>query len=698
MVFLFSIIFSTISAWWILACLALGVFYGWFMYRRQSHLNRQIKYLLAALRGIAVAIIAFMLLSPLMKTVAKHTQKPLVIIEQDNSSSIKLFRPPGFDPVKFVSQLAKVKKELGSDYDVKEFNFSNDLKDSLSVKFDGKQTDISAAFKALNDRFGGQNIGAVVLASDGIFNKGSSPQYIAQDLKTSIYTIALGDTIAKRDLLIGNVNYNKTAFLGNDFEIEVLAEAYQSKGNNAVMNISEDGSNIASKTIAISDNNFHKVVPLKLNADKKGIHKFTISLKPVANEISTANNTETIYVDVLDVKQKILILYNSPHPDISAIKQSLETNPNYEIKANLVKNVDVKKLSDYNLVILYQLPAEGTDFPASIKSQLAKLKTPLWFIIGAQSDINQINRLQKITQIHEPRADMQEVFGSPMSAFSAFTLSDSTRQELPLLPPLMAPFGIFSMPSAPSVLLKQKIGNVETSYPLLAFDDSGIRMGLLAAEGIWKWRLAEFADKGNSNAVDELLSQSVQYLTAKGHQSRFRVYPGKNVFDESDDVLLNGELYNDALELINTPDVKIDLKGKTGKTYSFIFTRNGKSYQLNAGALPPDEYSYKAETKLGDKLFTASGEFAVKAVIAEFRQSAANHQMLFTLAKENNGQMLMPSQIDQLPGLIRKNENIKTVIYKDETYHDLVDIKWVFLLILILLSAEWFLRKREGEA
>jgi hypothetical protein len=698
MLFLFSISWGSVSGWWVLACLALGIGYAWLLYRKPTNLSNQARYLLSALRILAIAIIALLLLSPMIKTVSSRPEKPLVLVVQDNSSSIPLFKPKGFDPAKFVGQLGDLKKFLGNDYDVREFNFSNELKDSLSTKFDGKQTDISAVFRSLNDRFSNQNIGALVLATDGIYNKGSSPQYVARNLKTNIYTIALGDTVPKLDLLIGNVNYNKTAFLGNDFEVEVLTEAYQSKGENIHMNVSEDGNTVSNQNIAIPTNDFRKVVPLKLHADKKGVHKFTISLQPIANEISTANNTETIYVEVLDTKQRILLLYNGPHPDISTIRSSLESNRNYEVKTSLVANVDLSKLSTYSVVILYQLPASGSAMPSSLQNQLNKLKMPLWYVIGAQSDIPQVNRVQKIIQINTTRQDMQEVFASPKADFSAFTLSDSTRKELALLPPLLAPFGNYSAPSAQSVLLKQKIGSVETSYPLFPFgEDAGTRIAVLAAEGIWKWRLAEFAANGNHNAVDELLSQSIQYLTAKGDHSRFRVYPAKNVFDEGEDVILNAELYNDALELINTPDVKIDLKNKAGKTYSFIFTRNGQSYQLDAGTLPPDEYTYASSAKIGNKSFTTTGQLAVKPLNAETRQSAADHQLLYTLAKENGGQMLMPSQMNQLAALIRKNENIKTIVYDDKSYRDLVDEKWVFVLVLALLSTEWFLRKRDGE-
>jgi hypothetical protein len=59
--------------------------------------------------------------------------------------------------------------------------------------------------------------------------------------------------------------------------------------------------------------------------------------------------------------------------------------------------------------------------------------------------------------------------------------------------------------------------------------------------------------------------------------------------------------------------------------------------------------------------------------------------------------MLLPAQIDQLASLIRKNESIKTVVYEDKRYSDMISLKWVFALVVILLSTEWFLRKREGE-
>jgi hypothetical protein len=691
MQFLFSITWGSVSGWWAPACLALGIVYAWLLYRKPAGIDRRFRPLLSVFRAVVVAVIALLLLSPLVKSVSYNSQKPLVLVTEDNSQSVKMFSKDDLGVV--VNDLSSLKKQLGADYDVREFHFNRNVADGLTKDFSGKQTDIANALKQLNDRFVNQNIGAVILATDGLYNQGSDPQYEAKNIKAPVYTVAEGDTVAKRDLLIGNVNYNKTAFLGDDFVIEVLAEAYQAKGEAMRLSVAEDGRQVASQSVNINSNDFHQVVPLKLHADKKGARKFTISITPVQNELSTQNNTETIYVDVLDAKQKILLLYEGPHPDISVIRQSIESNKNYEVKATLLSQLTSVKPGDYSLVILYQCTAAGNN----ILQNFLTAKVPVWYILGAQSNLQAFDQDQKLLQISAGQDQMQEVFAQPTADFTDFTLSDSSRRKIAMFPPLLAPYGTYSTPPPGSTLLKQKIGSVETSYPLLTFaDEGGQRMGMLAGEGLWRWQLAEYEAFGNHHALEELFSQGVQYLTANANRQRFIVYPSKRVFDEGENVLLNAELYNDALELVNTPDVKIEFKNDAGKRYSFLFTRNNQSYQLDAGTLPVGEYSYTAATKLGDKPFATAGQLSIKPLNLEIRQSAANHQLLNTIAKQSGGQMLYPGQISRLAGLIRKNENIKTVVYEDKLFNEIIDAKWVFALIVLLLSAEWFLRKREG--
>ncbi len=697
MLYLFSVSWGVVSGWWTIGCIILAVLYGLLLYQKPANISKTWRNILFAIRTIAVFILSFLLLAPLVKSVSKHLQKPLVLVLQDNSTSIKQFPSKNFNPKNFVVQLQQLKKTLGDGYDVQEFNFGKNLSNGFSDSLNGKQTDIAGAFESLNNRFGNQNIGAVVLASDGLYNRGSSPLNTASTLKTNIYTVALGDTIPKTDVLIDHVDYNKTAFLGNDFITEVFVEARQTKGKNLQLNVTEDGKRIFTQQINVLVNDFKKTVPVKLNASKKGLYKYQFSLLPIADEISTINNTETIYVDVIDNRKKILILYDAPHPDIAAIRESLESNQNYEVKTSLWSDFTLNKVNDYSLLILEQLPNDRINLQALL-AQAERTKLPIWYLLGGESNFSQFNSLQKTIGISSSNQTMQEVFAAPDASFSTFILSDSVKTKISNFPPLLAPFGNYSFGAATSVLLKQKIGVVSTSYPLLAFaENNGQRTAVLTGEGLWKWRLNEFQQFGNHHAVDELLSQSVQYLCIKNNNKRFNVVAAKSVFDEDENVTVQAELYNKAYELVNQPDVAITIKNKEGKTYSYQFSRNNQSYQLNAGVLPSGDYTYEAQTKLGNENFKASGSFSIKALIAEAAQSAANHQLLFTIAKQNGGEMVFPEQLNQLASLIRKNENIKTIAYEENNYLELIDEKWIFILILLLLSLEWFFRRRNGE-
>ncbi|AMR31889.1 hypothetical protein A0256_10875 [Mucilaginibacter sp. PAMC 26640] len=703
-----SVTWGTFSGWWIPACLLLGLLYAWLMYRSPVQLAKLPRNILFAVRTVVVAVLALLLVSPLIKTVSYQPQKPVILIAQDNSESIKastatapkvsapLVLPTSISAVDDRGQaaLTALKSQLGDGYEVHEFYFDKNLHDGLSTSYNGKQTDISSALRQLNERFVNRNIGALILATDGLYNLGNDPQYEARNIKTSIYTIAQGDTVPRRDLLIGNINYNKTAYLGNDFAVEVLAEAYQSKGENMRLTVAEDGRQVFSQNISITSAAFKQVIPLKLNADKKGLRKFTVSLAPVKNELLVQNNTETFYIEVLDARQKILLLYDAPHPDISVIKQAIETNKNYEVKTSLVADAAALSINDYTLAILYQFTAASYGTAHGIIAG----KMPLWLIAGSGAGLQGFNNNQKAVSINVTRDEEQEVFAQPVPAFTAFTLSDSTQGKIARFPPLVAPYGSYNVAPNAAVLLKQKTGNVPTNNPLLAFnDEAGRRTAVLTAEGIWRWQLAEYRLFGNHHATEELLSQTVQYLTANANRQRFSVYPAKTVFDEGENVLLNAELYNDALELVNTPDVRIELQSRAGKNYSFLFTRSGQSYQLNAGTLPVGEYTYKAKAQNGKQQFKANGQLTIKQLNLEARQSTANHQLLRTIAQRSGGQMLYPQGVGQLADLIRKNENIKTVVYEDKHYSDMIDLKWIFVLLVLLLSTEWLTRKREGE-
>ena len=169
-----------------------------------------------------------------------------------------------------------------------------------------------------------------------------------------------------------------------------------------------------------------------------------------------------------------------------------------------------------------------------------------------------------------------------------------------------------------------------------------------------------------------------------------------NSFKEDEPVEMDADLYNPSYQLVNDPEVNMVITNSNGKNFTFTFNRTSNAYHLNAGQLQAGTYHYEAQVKQGNQIYTAQGEFTVTPVQVEATNTVANHQLLYQLAKEHGGKMIFPGQISELTNLLNSKDDIKPLIYTHTTYSPLIDLKWVFFLLLLLVSAEWFIRKWSG--
>jgi hypothetical protein len=112
--------------------------------------------------------------------------------------------------------------------------------------------------------------------------------------------------------------------------------------------------------------------------------------------------------------------------------------------------------------------------------------------------------------------------------------------------------------------------------------------------------------------------------------------------------------------------------------------------------MPQGAYTYTAKTTIAGKAYVLSGEFMVKKVDIEYLETVANHRLLDNLSQQQGGKMIYPQDIEKLPGLLQAREDLKPIAYMQEEFKDLIQYKTLFFILLLCLSAEWFLRKYFG--
>lgn len=680
------------GSWWLLAlCLLMGTAYAYLLYRRSFKNN--FHKLAAIFRALLVSILCFFLLNPVLVSVRNNVEKPKILMLLDNSESV--FAGKNAESKNAFSQSwFGIRKELGDKYEVVYLTTGSKTELSDSADFRDKKTNLSEAFDYINNTFDRQNIGAIVLASDGIYNRGSNPLFKEIRQHAPVYTIGLGDSTFKKDLILREANTNAIAYLNNEFPIEIDIAARFLKDKNTSLNISHEGKILHTQNIGIDNNDFFRSLTVNLPAEKPGTLHLVVSLNAIEGEHSIINNKKDVFIEIIDGREKILLTYSGVHPDVGALKDAISTNQNYEVVVTPFNKINYSELGQYSVAILHQLPSAGNN-PKQLVSELRKNNVPIWLITGAASQTEQLNLVSPFGRIDRSQGRFNESQATLNPAFNLFTTEASSRNTIPQLPPLKSAYGQYSSSDNLDVFLYQKIGSVNTKIPLWAFsNENGQKTAFLFGEGFWKWRMIDFSENESHLATNEMVSKTIQFLASKEDKRKFRAYPGKNIYDEDENVKFYAELYNASYELVNTVDVKFNLINSEKKVYNYTFSKSGKSYLLDLGPLAPGNYTYSA--KADGVSESINGKLTISPLQTELIETKADFALLRDISKKNQGSFFNNDQLQNLIKTIQANEKISSVNYREKSPEDLINLKWVFALLLILLSAEWFIRKYEG--
>ncbi len=679
--------------WSVWLCLIAGGIYAFFLYRKDKMLSELPSWAVTALalfRFLSVSAICILLLGILIRKEEKVVEKPIILLGHDTSKSIVLNKDSLFYQGEYKQSFQRFVDRLSANYEVKYFNFDDRLiSDPKGIKFDGMQSDPSLFFNEVINQYQNRNIGAVVLASDGIYNKGFNPASLASSIRnTGIYSIALGDTTIKKDLLLEKLSHNKVAYLGNDFPLEVLLKADKLKGEKSVLKILKNEKLVHEKIIDIDQSLSIQNHAFRLEADKPGTYKITVKLDPIEGEFTYSNNESSFFIDVQNNRQKILILANSPHPDIGALKNAIELNDGYEVDLKYADKFD-GKISAYGLLIMHQLPSSKFKM-SNVLTQISEKRKPTWFFLGSQTRYSDFNKLNTGLKHIGFRGQLDAVKASVNPNFSAFGIPPELLNLSSDLHVVHVPFGNVRIGSSVNVLMYQKLGNLQKEEPLMMFNKwNGVRTGVFVGEGIWHWQLED------KSLFQKIIQKSVQYLVTKEDKSFFRL-SGKDLFSENESIIFEAELFNESYELINNHAVGMKVVSENGDDYEFDFMQNGRAYRLDLGKLPTGRYTYTATANVDGKNYEKTGEFSVQEIRVEYANTVANHQLLYNIANNNGGEMVYPNELDLLYDKIMGRDDLVNVSYPLTKYSNIIDYKWIFFLLVALLSVEWFLRKRYG--
>jgi hypothetical protein len=636
---------------------------------------------LAFLRFLAIFGLLVLLINPIISKSSLEITKTPLAIAVDNSSSISALK----SDKKIVELYQKLVSNpaLQEKFEIQTYSFDADFKSSDKFDFKGKQTNLDEVAKNLKSINKNLTFPTVII-TDG--NQTTGNDYVYRfDPVNKVYPLVVGDTTTFFDLKINQFNVNKYAFHKNKFPVEVFLQYAGDKSTNADFTISQGNTIVAKEKVSFSASKKTATIDLLLPADKVGLQIFKASISSGAKEKNTYNNIKNFAVEIIDQKSTIAIVSAINHPDIAALKRSIEVNA--QRKVILVKPNDISQLQDASVLVLYQPTAAFKS--VFDNNKLAGRNT--FIITGNNTDFNFLNQQQN-NLVFKMSGQREDYLAEFESQFNLFAIDDLGFENFP---PLQNLFGTITTNGNISVLLSSKIRNVSTNAPLLAFaENQGKRTAFLLGENSWKWRLQSHIDHQSFEKYDVFVDKIIQYLTSNNSKKSL-VVGHESFYNSGEAIAINAQYFNKNYEFDEKARLTITVtNAETKQKKNYDLLKGNNSFSVNLDGLTAGKYNFTVKELNSNTSY--SSHFEILDFDIEKQFVNPDVLKLKQLALQTNGKAFFEDQADDLINTLLENKEYKSIEKNVTTKTPIIDWVWLLVFIVAVFTTEWFVRKYNG--
>jgi hypothetical protein len=741
-----------------LLLILLAIAFTFFIYRATTPpVANWLRRGLAVLRTFALALALLLLFEPVLTFGLQRLQKPTVAVLVDRSASMTLADSAivRADLVRQALSLPWV-KDLEKRAVIAGFSFSDSLRrmnlDTLSPKaFNGDGSDLGGALLATKKMLAERHLAAAIMFTDGAQNMGESPVRVAEQFGVPLITIGIGSSQGVRDVQLSDIVTNEIAYAETQLPVEVSVSNLGYAGRRARLRIIEESARADTtrqskaaheQEIVLPADNTQATVRFNIVPHKLGLNRYVAQIDTLAGELTKANNRRTFYVRVLKNKLKLWIFAGAPSPDYVFIKRTLEADKNFQIQGFVQRpdgNFYNTSAADV-ITALTRIRREETDgsldgvimidFPRrdsnrrlleALSQQLAKQRKPLFFLSGPSVDFAALWQFRSVLPLAAAPAQTSErlVYLRPELAGLSHSLTrfsetpDDNRRLWNELPPLFCNL-INIQPLAASQVLaaidnrrgEQSVGEIlarpgpprsgatPTGIPVMLAQKSAERKTVaIFAYGLWRWHLLMQGVGKTPVAYETLIRSAVRWMVTAEDAKLVRITSNKEIYRGGESIELSAQIYHEDYRPRTGAQVRVQLAGPQFSQEVILQDAGDGLYRATLQVLGGGEYQFRGIAEQnGQKIGEDSGRFTVEPFSLEFLNTRLNEPLLRQMAQVTGGAYGPP---DSLANFVAR------LPLSSISRHETFDIAlWgrtpVLLALLLVLGAEWFVRKRQG--
>ncbi len=713
--------------WFLFGGLALAavLFSIWYYQQTLPPISKGLRIFLAFLRMLVLVLVVLLMFHPVLRIIRHFTQKPdvAVLVDTSRSLTIRDGKIPRFIVEKKILQ-NPVFKKLANKSQLHYFQFWDGARpltpshlDSLRYDHDG--TNLTKSLLDVRKRLLEGYFSAVILITDGMYNVGENPTFLAHNYGVPIFTVGVGDSTEKRDILIERLVTNTIVYAKNKVPVDVVVGQNGFDGKKVHVLLQQDGRLLDSQTVVLGASGQEQTVRLYFTPQREGFQKYEAVIPAKKGEFTSLNNRRSFYVKVLKSKLKVLILSGGPSTDVKFIRRILQDDENVEPtvvaqrKQGGVYLVPRKtkwlteKFDAYFLVGFPRWPLKG-NLKRFVLDKIVKPRASLLFVEGENLNLEALHLLQPVLpfSVEQPPQNLAQVYFELTpegQSEDILRVSEDVESEAELwndLPPVDTYLKNF--PPLPDTKILGRIDPGRSKLPpsdafrkpLLILRTLGNQKSLaLLFENVWRWDLMMWGAGKTNVVLSKFLARAARWLSTRTESKPVQLKTNKAVYRSGEVVHFLGQVYDKALHPIDNARFEVAVRaGKDTIRIPLENIGNGK-YEGTFTIPVPGTYRYVGVARLGqEKLGTAKGKFSAGEFQIEFLQNQMNQRLLRKLSALSGGKFYLPSQV----GRLSRDLHLENRPLTSETEYNLWNIWLLLVALILLLSVEWSIRRRKG--
>jgi hypothetical protein len=716
----------TYSTWLlILGFIAFAALSRWIYKYTTPKVAELLRKALLVLRFISIAIVLFLIFEPVLGLSWRTVEKAVVALLIDNSSSLQLSEGAENRARKMQQILtAPWLDKLSGKYTVVPVLFSDraEMLQTLngdSLIFDGDGTNIRQAIDFTREELAGQNLAAMLLLSDGAQNIGADPLAGAFESALPIYTVGLGSETPEKDTWVAEILTNEIAYANTEVPVEVVVRSTGFAGKSAQVALKQGAKSIAVQNVQLPEDLQESRIRFEFVPEDTGMQKFELSLTAQQGEITARNNNRTFYTKVLKSKLQIAIVAGAPDPEITFLKRVLQKDENLTVKTYVVINRQAllggslptgENLNGVDCVIGVSLSRNRNPrLDQWLQNAILERHKPLFFMSGVVNRASDLWRYKDFLPLSTmPRVENEkEILAAPspqglIHPVLRFKESPTeVRTALEELPPLYSNFKNLRLFPGTQVLLyanparSQAGGTLNAAgEPLLVAHRQGEMNTLtLFAGSLWRWHLMMQKVEPGHDVYEKLVINAVRWLVSASDAKQLQVKTNKEIYRAGEEVVIAAQAYFEDFTPRDNLEITVKISHRDGVNEIILEGRGRGLYEGRFHALADGDYEFVATAKENETTTgVENGKFTVEALKIEFLQTMANLSLLRKLAEKSGGKFLNPDSLEQWVDALHFEERTLVQNRTIQLWN-----RWPLLALVVLtLSLEWFMRKREG--